>query len=164
MAKHDKKPEPSEPLPEGLRAEDFSASAPPLVFDSATLSGDVRDMLLMHMRAMNVPWAMLNENEQTDKIDACRRCGEDAVRRVVEAVVKAGFPSIVVNVGAIKIDKGVEIKLAASSTIENITHLAEHGKGAAVLVLAEAADFFGERAAQIADKNQPDLPLDQSSD
>lgn len=162
MAKHDKAPDPekSEPLPEGLRAEDFNGAAPPLVFESDTLSGDVRDMLLTHLRSAKVPWAMLNEQEQADKIDACRRCGEDVVRQVVQAVVKAGFPSIVVSVGAIKIDKGVEIKLGASSSVDTITLLAEHGKGAAVLVLAEASDFYGERQPQKADKNQPDLPLD----
>jgi len=144
---------PDKPLPEGLRAEDM----PTAEFDTDTLSGDVRDVLLGHLRDMKVPWAMLSEDEQRDKIYAVSMCGQDVVRRVVQAVVKAGFPSIVVSVGAIKIDKGVEIKLAASSTVETINRLAEHGKGAAVLVLAEAADFYGERVPATPDKDQPDL-------
>lgn len=53
------------------------------------------------------------------------------------------------------------MKLAASATVENITTLAEHGKGSGLLVLADHAAYMGERAAAKPDKGQPDLPLDE---
>jgi len=120
-------------------------------------------MILTHIRSMTVPWAMLSEDEQRDKITAAVRCGEDAARRAIQAVAIGGFPAVVVSVGCVKFDGGMEIKLKASGTVENITRLAEHGKQSAVLVLAEAADYFGERAPAKADKQEPELPLDEAA-
>lgn len=158
---------PAKPDPKGDEMFDANAYAPdeadaPL--DAATLSGDIRDVLLSHMRAMNVPWAMLSEDEQRDKIEAVTRCAETLVRRTVLTLATADFPAIAVSLGAIKFDKGIEVKFACAPTIENITRLALHGHGTAVLVLAEAADYFGERAAARPQKNQPDLPLDDAAE
>lgn len=164
MSKHEKSDEREKALPEGLRAEDFSGEAQAPAFEAGTLSGDVRDVVLSHIRTMTVPWAMLNEQEQYDKIEAATRCGEHVVREAMASIVAAGFPSVVVSVGSIKIDKGVEIKLSSASTLEAINKLAAHGKASAVLVLAEASEFFGERAPQKAQKNQPDLPLEEGDD
>jgi hypothetical protein len=87
------------------------------------------------------------------------KCAADLVRRAVHIVTESGFPQVVVSVGAIKIDKGVEIKIEAQPTIENITKLAEHGKSSAILVLAEASEFVGARSTVEPDKDQPDLDL-----
>lgn len=142
-----------------LNPSDFGIQSEPLSMEAATLSGDVRDTLLGHLRSIKVPWTMLNEDEQSDKIGAISHCAETLVRSSLAIVVKAGFPSLVVNVGSYKVDKGVEVKILAAPTVENITMLAQHGKGSAVLVLAEASDFFGERGTAKPDKDQPDLPL-----
>lgn len=141
-----------------MKAEDFSTESAPL--EAGTLAGDVRDALLTHVRSIRVPWAMLAEDEQRDKIEAITNCASDLVRRAIATVAEGGFPSIIVSVGGFKVDKGVEVKLAASGTVENITRLAQHGKGSAVLVLAEAGDYLGERAPAKPDKDQRSLPLD----
>lgn len=142
----------------------FGVKAEGLSLEAETLVGDVRDTLLSHVRSIRVPWTMLGEDEQSDKINALTSCAQDLVRRSIAVVVDAGFPSLVVNVGSYKVDKGVEVKILASPTVENITLLAQHGKGSAVLVLAEASAFFGERQSAKADKDQPDLPLGKDGD
>lgn len=154
MARKSDKADGEKPLPAGLRAEDMKTGEALAEFETGTLSGDIRDVILMHMRDMKVPWSMLNEDEQSDKIDAARSCGEDVVRRCVQAVLKTGFKSVVVQIGPIKIDKDIEVKVHASPIALNVELLAAHGKQSAVLILAEAADYFGERAPAKADKNQ----------
>jgi len=147
-----------------FNANDYLPNGEDASIEASTLSGDVRDVLLTHVRSMTIPWAMLSEDEQRDKIYALSECAKDLVRRALAAISTTGFPSIVVGIGAVKIDKGLEIKLSANSSVEVITKLAEHGKNAAVLVLAEAADFFGERAPAKPDKDQPDLPLSDAAE
>lgn len=155
-------PDDRKPLPEGMRPEDFQSGPVDAAFETKTLSGDIRDLLLTHMRAMTVPWAMLNEQEQQDKITAVTNCAEGVVRQTMQTMVRGGFPSCVVDVLAFKSDKGVEIKLAAAATVETIVRLAEHGKGGAILVLARASDYFGERATAKPDKDQRRLPLEET--
>ena len=146
------------PLPEGLRAEDMKVPED-FEFEGKTLSGVIRDMILMHLRDMKVPWAMLNEQEQGDKIYAASQAGERVVRLCLQALAKNKFPAISVGVGAYKVDKNLEIKLGAAPNVSNITILAEHGNSGALLILAEASDYFGERAPAKPQKDQLPLPL-----
>jgi len=128
-----------------------------------TLSGDVRDALLTHVRDMNVGWKFLSEKEQRDKIYAMTRCAETLVRQTINLVSNFEFPNLSVEVGVVKIDKALEIKLGALTTIQNITHLAEHGKSRAVLVLCDPEVFFGEQAPAEPDADEPALPLDDAA-
>lgn len=170
MAKRPKNDQPPEggdekPLPEGLRPEDMPKAAGPapiedVEFEGKSLSGDVRDVLLTHIRAMTKPWAMLSESEQADKIAAFTMAGQHVVRGVLHTIAKNKLPSITVAVGAYKVDKVLEIKLGATPSVSNITLMAEHGKGGAMLILAEASDYFGERAKVKPDKDQKSLPLE----
>ena len=162
--KHEKKPDNEKPFPEGLRAEDMAPAPEETRFESKTLSGDIRDMILSHIRAMTVPWAMLNEQEQGDKIYAASQAGEQLVRTCLQVIAKNKLPSVSVSIGAYKVDKTLEIKVTAPPNVSNITLLAEHGNGGAMLILAEASDYFGERAPAKPKKDQPDLPLDPDAD
>ncbi|MDR3464185.1 MAG: hypothetical protein P4L76_17925 [Beijerinckiaceae bacterium] len=158
-----KKPEPPkqppEPSPEGMEGQFLQD---PQIDDmqAETLSGDIRDVVLTRFRSIVVPWAMLSEEEQRDEIYGIEAMSADLVRRAVGLVSASKFPVINVTVGAYKVDKGCEIKLQTNASVANITRLAEHGKGSGVLVLAEAADYFGERAPAKPDKNQREMPFD----
>jgi hypothetical protein len=62
--------------------------------EADTLSGDIRDALLMHLRSIKVPWAMLAEDEQQQAIDAIQRTAEYAVRQACAVMAKAGAPHV----------------------------------------------------------------------
>jgi CHAD domain-containing protein len=147
-----------------FNANDYMPDAEEAQLEAGTLSGDVRDVLLTHIRSMTVPWAMLNEEEQRDKISAISKCAEDLVRKAIKVVTAQNFPTIIVEVKEWKVKGGIEMKCGASALIENIHSLAEHGPSPAVLVLAEASGFFGERAKARADKDQKSLPLTDEDD
>ena len=131
-----------------------------------TLSGDLRDVLLTHIRSMETPWSKLSEREQQNRIHAIEKAAETMVRGAVRVVANHGFPHMIVQTGKWNVGDGVELKVSGQSTVENITKLAEHGMGAAVLVLCEVGEFFGQRSAAEADPDQPamDLGADEDGD
>jgi hypothetical protein len=133
------------------------------IAEAETLSGDIRDALLTHVRSIKVPWTMLSEDEQQNAIDAIQETAKHAVRVVASIIATQGLPHIVVSVGKWTVKDGVKVEVEASSLVENITKLAEHGTGAAVLVLSEPDMYIGERAPATADKDQPDLPINKAA-
>jgi hypothetical protein len=132
--------------------------------EAETLSGDIRDALLTHIRSIRVPWALLAEDEQQAAIDAIQRSAEHAVRQVCAIMAQAGAPHVRAKIAKWTV-KGSDLKLelAVTPLVDNMIALAEHGNRGAVLVLADAADFMGERAPAKADKDQPDLPIGKAA-
>jgi hypothetical protein len=131
--------------------------------DVETLSGDLRDALLTHLRDMKVGWSFLPEREQHDRIYAATIAATNLVRQTINLVQRFNFPTLQVEVGAVKIDKGLEIKLGALSTVANITALAEHGKARAVLVLVDPEIFIAERAPAEVNADQSSLLDDEAA-
>jgi hypothetical protein len=129
-------------------------------FETGTLAGDIRDVILTHFRGIKVPWAMLAEDEQQEKIEAFENLGRDIARRVVYMVAASEMPVVHVTLGKWTVGASVEAKISSAAILDNITKLAEHGQNAAVLVLADPGAYMGERAKAEADPNQRPLPLE----
>ncbi|SFS58340.1 hypothetical protein [Methylobacterium sp. yr668] len=131
----------------------------PADFDAETLTGDLLDVLLTHVRSMETPWSKLPEWDQRDRIRAIEKCAEDLVRRSVHVIAHKGQPHLVVQTGKWSVGELIDLKVGASSSVENITKLAEHGNGSAILVLIEPGEFFGQRQEAKADPDQPAMDL-----
>ena len=130
------------------------------IAEAATLSGDIRDALLTHLRAIRVPWSMLAEDEQQEAIDAVSRTAEHAVRQAVALIAQAGAPFVHAKVSKWTVKGGdLRLELAVTPLVDNMIALAEHGSRGAVLVLADAENFVGARAPARPDPDQPDLPM-----
>ena len=127
--------------------------------EADTLSGDIRDALLTHLRSIKVPWMMLSEIEQAEHIAAVQNTAEHAVRRIVGLVAGGGMPHVVATIAKFTVKDGIKVELNVSSLVSNICALAEHGKASAVLVLSNASEFIGEHAPARPDPDQPDLPM-----
>lgn len=130
--------------------------------EAETLSGDIRDALLTHVRSIKVPWAMLAEDEQAEKIAAITSMAEHAVRIAAGKIAHQGFEHVIVTTGKWTVKDGIKLEVNSAASLENINALAQHGAGAAILVLVDAAQFFGERAPAKPDKDQPDLIKDEA--
>lgn len=129
--------------------------------ETETLSGDVRDALLTHLRAIKVPWAMLSEEEQQEHITAISNTAEHAVRRIVGLVAGGGMPAVIGTIKKFTVTDAIKVEFLVSSLVANICALAEHGKTQAVLVLSNATEFLGEHAPAKPDPDQPDLPMQE---
>ena len=133
------------------------------IAEAETLSGDIRDALLLHVRSIKVPWAMLAEVEQQATIDAISKTADHAVRQIARIVATADLPHVLASVNKFTVKNEIKIELLATSLVANICTLAEHGKGNAVLVLADAADFIGARAPAKANPDQGDMLGEQKA-
>ena len=134
----------------------------PLVFSSETLRGDIRDVLLTHIRLMEAPWSKLSEQQQRDKIEAIDKAARTVVRGAVNLVAQQGFPSLDVrisNKGKYG-DGGIEMACSAAFNSVNVTKIAEYGNGSAILVFAEPGEYFGERRAARPEPDQGAMDLD----
>lgn len=145
---------------EGLKAAAEQATEPTVAkFETGTLAGDIRDVILTHFRQIKVPWSMLAEQEQLDKIAAIEALGRDVARRAVYMVAASDMPVVHVTIGKWTVGEQIECKITAAAFLQNITHLAEHGQNSAVLVLADPGAYQGEREKANGDPDQPPLPL-----
>lgn len=126
-----------------------------------TLSGDIRDQFLDVLRGLDEPWTKLSEHQQKRAISNIEKLSRDVVRGFVDIVAQTGFEYMLVTTGEWTVKDGIKLKVNASGSVEDITKLAEHGGGSAILVFADAAEYFGARAEAKADKDQPDLPIDE---
>lgn len=129
------------------------------LLDESTLTGDIRDVLLTHMRSWEDPWSKLSERQQEDKIRVCANLADDLVRRAVLLVSNRGLPHLIVEVGKITLDKGIKIDVNAANLIDNVHAIAEHGKRPAILVLASVAQFNGARSQPKGEPDQRSLTL-----
>lgn len=130
------------------------------IAEAETLSGDIRDALLTHLRAIRVPWTMLGEDEQQETIDAIQRTAEHAVRQACALIAQAGAPYVHAKISKWTVKGGdLKLELAVTPLVGNMIALAEHGSRGAVLVLSDAEDFVGARAAAKPDPDQPELPM-----
>jgi hypothetical protein len=124
-----------------------------------TLRGDIRDRILDNIARQMPCWTKLSEQEQKKFIGRADTIAYDTVREAAQIIAHQGFAHLIVSTGKWTVKDGIKLEVGASSSVDDITKLAEHGAGSAVLVLAEPSVFFGQRADALADKDQPELPI-----
>lgn len=123
-----------------------------------TLRGDIRDRILDNIARQMPCWTKLSEQEQKKFIGRADTIAYETVREAAQIIAHQGFAHLIVSTGKWTVKDGIKLEVGASSSVDDITKLASHGAGSAVLVLAEPSVFFGQRADALADKDQPDLP------
>lgn len=129
-------------------------------FQAETLRGDVRDKFMDDVVRRMPGWTQMREHEQKGIISTVNSIACFVVRKVAEAVVHRGFTHMLVTTGEWKVKDGIKLQVGASGSVEDITKLAEHGGGSAILVFADVRDFFGQRADAAFDRDEPELPID----
>ena len=123
-----------------------------------TLSGDIRDMLLTHVRSMETPWSKMSEKAQSDKIYAISNAAENLVRRAVAIIAAQGHEPMFGRIAKFTVKDEIKAELVASSSVANIEKVAENIGQPAIIIFASPEVFMGEREAVAADKDQPVLP------
>jgi len=124
----------------------------------ATIGGDLRDMLLTHIRSMTGPWSRMPEEAQRNKIEVVEKSAHDAVRRIVHMVARKGFDQVPIVLGRFQSDgKIVKASIEATYNERHILALGDHVGKAAMLVLADAGGFLGESSSPAVDPDEPAL-------
>ncbi|MBY0355684.1 MAG: hypothetical protein K2Q12_08160 [Rickettsiales bacterium] len=128
--------------------------------DSGTLFGDVRDVLLGHIKALPKPWPQMSQSEQEDAIERACSLSRDLIKRVVHIVASDGRHTIVANLDKVTIKDGIQAQVTLSKADPNRHILIDCTGQAVLIVLADATDFDGQKEEALADLDQPSLPID----
>lgn len=129
-------------------------------FQAETLRGDVRDKFMDDVVRRMPGWTQMREHEQRAIISTVNSISCHVIRQVAEVIAHRGFVHMQVSTGEFTVKDGIKMKVGASYNVENVTKLAEHGGGEAILIFADLGDFFGQRAEAPFDKDEPELPID----
>lgn len=128
-------------------------------FNAETLTGDVRDFLLSHLRDMAKPWQQMSEAEQRAKVAITEKHAEFIAKKAVNIVASRDFDRVSVKVGKFTVKDGsIKAEFTCVATHDNLLSISD--ADFAVLVLADPDEFHGERAAAAVDPDEPDLPID----
>lgn len=113
-----------------------------------TLTGDVRDWLLDRLRdwQANGPWNEQSQNVQHATIAAADFGARHLVREAVKIIAARGRRTIVATVESVVFKDNVKATLTASKHDENRHELADAAGSSVLLVVADTAQFVGERA------------------
>lgn len=142
----------------------MSASEETIELASETLSGDLRDVMLTHIRSMENPWSKLSERDQEDKIYAITNACETIVRRAVSMIAADGREVINVEVPKFTVKDKIVMEVVASVTTPSIEHLADNRGRPALLMFVAAADYVGQQSEAKPDPDQPELLDDDIDD
>ncbi|TBY40863.1 hypothetical protein [Rhizobium leguminosarum] len=123
-----------------------------------TLSGDLRDAMLTHVRSMETPWSKMSEHAQSDKIYAISNACERIVRRAVAIVASNGHSPMFGKIAKFTVKDEIKAELVAPSSVGNIEMIAENIGQPAIIIFASPEAFIGQKSEAKADKDQPDLP------
>lgn len=132
---------------------------------SETMTGDIRDFLLSHLRDMQKPWAQMSQAEQKAKVELAEKAAENLVKNALETVAGRGLPFMVITVGKFTCD-GAEMKgtYSAYASDENLLRARHLSERRALFVLADPDLYFGERHEAKTDPDEPGLPLPGDDD
>lgn len=125
------------------------------------LAGDLRDFMLDLVRTLPKTWAQMSENEQTARSHAISNACRKVVREGVSLLETDERTTIEVGLEEVNFKtKGITAKLGVHAFEPWIRHALVDAQGKDILiVVADAAQYMGERAPARVDKQQPDLPL-----
>lgn len=131
---------------------------------SETLSGDLRDVMLTHIRSMETPWSKMSERQQQDKIYAVDKAAHDIVRGAVHMIAADQRDVLEVSVAKFTVADKIKMDVVGNVTSPNIETLADNRGRSALLIFVSPADYFGEREEAKADPDQPAIPFDDEAD
>lgn len=127
--------------------------------DTSTLYGDLRDAILDRLRAMPKPYTVMSEAEQREMIEGVERASAHLVDQAVKLIAANGKPTITATVEQCTAKDGIKVVLTASRHDPLRYELLDAVGKSALIVVADAVPYMGERELAKPDPDQPELPV-----
>lgn len=127
------------------------------VMSSDTLMGDIRDVMLDRLKAMPKPWTVMSENEQRDLIWGVSSAAENLIRQAALLIAANGYPTIQGQVEQSTIKDDIKTIVRVAKSHPDRLSLMDAAGHSCILVIADVAQFMGERAPAKPDPEQPDM-------
>lgn len=154
------KPKKNEPT---LTAEDVDAEAEAAenakTIAAKVLTGDMRDFMLDRLRHEQDkrPWNKRSEEEQRVTVAAVEAACSAMVTKAVEIIAASGRRTIKATLSKVLIKDGISAQIEVSRHDERRHHLVDAQGSTVLIVVADSADFEGERAPAEIMPDQGDL-------
>lgn len=130
-----------------------------LVMSSDTLMGDIRDAILDRLKAMPKPWTVMSENEQRDMIYGVESAAENLIRKASLLIAANGYPTIQGQVESSTIKDDIKTVVRVSKSHQDRLSLLDASGHSCLIVIADVAQFMGERAPATPDPEEPELDI-----
>lgn len=133
--------------------------APDLDLAAETLTGDLRDLILDTLRHEQDKraWHLRSEYEQRETVSRIERAAYEWARKAVELIAAGGRRTIKATIEQVVIKDGIKAVLTMSKFDEMRHALADSQGSAVLIVVADPAEFEGERAPVAIKPDQPGL-------
>lgn len=125
-----------------------------------TMTGDLRDCLLDFLKHDKevLPWNMLSEEKQSDKIEKVTKAVNVAVEKAVAIMAADGKTTIKGNLEKITIKDGIKAEITMSQSDSQRHSLVDAQGHTVLIIVADKAKYEGERKPAKPDPDQPSLP------
>lgn len=127
------------------------------VMSSDTLMGDIRDAMLDRLKAMPKPWTVMSEREQRDLIYGVENAAGNLIRQAALLIAANGYPTIQGQVEQSTIKDDIKTIVRVAKSHPDRLALMDAAGHSCILVIADVAQFMGERAPAKPDPEQPDM-------
>jgi hypothetical protein len=134
-------------------------AAPAPVLNTDTLFGDLRDAILMRLKAMPKPWTVMSETEQYNMIAGVERATEHLISAAVHLIAANGHPVIRAKLDSLSCKDGIKAAVALSRHDAQRHQLMDAVGKPVLLVVADPDAFMGAKAEAKPDPQQPPLPM-----
>jgi hypothetical protein len=134
------------------------------IIGTEQLAVDLRDAVLTQIKHLRKPWQQMSEGEQYETANGLEQVARHLVHNAVMVIADRGFPSLLVKLPQVTIKADdIECRVRAPHTDESRAIMGGAAGGTVMLVVADAAEFFGSRPATI-DPDQPNLGFETAGD
>lgn len=128
-------------------------------FESGTLVGDIRDLMLRLYKERAKNWSQLSAGEQRDVVAMTTGVAKTVIRKVVRVVAEEDKVAIHASLKGYSASDGFDIKLKSNADEETALELYRMNGREVILTLADASGYEGQRKDPSIDEDQAPLPF-----
>lgn len=130
---------------------------------TTTLSGDIADILIMHIKSLQKPYSQLDRSTQLEVVNAVRTSMQEAVTQAVQIIAGFDRHCIVAKVKKVSVKSGLEAVVVTHKNQQALLDLGMAEGGTVMIMLADESKFMGESTAASNHVDEDQKPLFDSS-
>ncbi len=138
------------------KLEDLAVNAE---FESGTLVGDIRDLMLRLYKERAKNWSQCSAQEQRDIVHMATDVAKKVIRKTARVIAEEDQVAVHATLKGYNAGEGFDIKLKANSDEENALQLFRMQGHEVILISADAKKFDGQRKDADVEEDQAPLPF-----
>jgi hypothetical protein len=128
-------------------------------FESGTLVGDIRDLIVGIFKERPKPWSQMSQSQQRDVGKMAEAVAEKVIRKAVRVIAEQDDITVHAALKSYSSGDGFDIKLKAASDEETALQLYRLQGHDVVLISADSNRFKGQKKPIDTQPDEPDLPF-----